>query len=133
MDNINPTHYRECPALHCEVIDITAGMSFRRGNAFKYAARAGLKTADPTEDLRKAEWYLRELRKSCGGNYSYINDNHPDIIEDTVRGVLLQHIYMGALDASLEALDAIFWGSYTLDTDIREIGDAAYISSLKGY
>lgn len=31
------------------------------GNAMKYVSRAGKKTADPTQDLRKAVWYLKRL------------------------------------------------------------------------
>lgn len=34
------------------------GLGFCLGNAVKYIARAGRKTVDPLEDLRKARWYI---------------------------------------------------------------------------
>lgn len=60
-DQINPPHYRRFPV---EVIDITEHLSFNRGNAVKYLARAGHKAgADELTDLRKAAWYVaREIR-----------------------------------------------------------------------
>jgi hypothetical protein len=37
-------------------------MGFCRGNAVKYIWRAGAKSTNPAEDLKKAIWYLeREL------------------------------------------------------------------------
>jgi hypothetical protein len=63
-DNINhPSHYSEGPAkCQCgrpiECIDITQHMDFLRGNALKYIWRAGRKTEDKIEDLKKAIWYL---------------------------------------------------------------------------
>lgn len=58
-DPVNhPSHYTRFDA---EVIDITRHLSFDRGNAIKYIARAGAK--DPSrelEDLEKALWYLRD-------------------------------------------------------------------------
>lgn len=46
----------------CETIKVIESMgigySFCLGNAVKYLMRAGLKTADPAEDLRKAAWYV---------------------------------------------------------------------------
>lgn len=39
-------------------------MTFNAGNAVKYIWRAGLKSDDPVQDLRKAVWYLeREIRR----------------------------------------------------------------------
>ena len=39
-------------------------LGFNLGNVVKYIARAGHKTADSLQDLKKAEWYLnREIKK----------------------------------------------------------------------
>ena len=63
-DPINhPKHYTEHPS-GIEVIQITEHMNFCLGNVIKYTLRAGLKTEDPIEDLRKARWYLdREIAR----------------------------------------------------------------------
>lgn len=62
-DAVNPRHYREHPS-GVECIAITEAFGFNLGNVIKYVWRAGLKSADPTEDLRKAQWYLeRELAR----------------------------------------------------------------------
>ena len=40
------------------------GLGFNLGNVVKYIARAGRKTKDGLQDLKKAEWYLnREIKK----------------------------------------------------------------------
>lgn len=40
------------------------GLGFHLGNVVKYIARAGRKTADGLQDLRKAAWYLdREIKR----------------------------------------------------------------------
>lgn len=57
-DNVNnPAHYR---AGSIEVIDVIEafGLGFHLGNATKYILRAGRKTQDTTEDIKKAIWYL---------------------------------------------------------------------------
>lgn len=61
-DPVNhPDHYTQF-SNGAEVIDITENLNFNVGNAVKYLARAGRKTEDPVEDLRKAAWYVnREL------------------------------------------------------------------------
>lgn len=61
-DSVNhPAHYQGF-SNGAEVIDITENLSFNLGNVVKYVARAGRKTADPSEDLRKAQFYLdREI------------------------------------------------------------------------
>lgn len=61
-DPVNhPQHYTDHPA-GVECIEITEHMNFCLGNATKYIWRAGLKSADPSEDLLKARWYInREL------------------------------------------------------------------------
>ena len=62
-DSINPTHYRQHPS-GVECIQIAEHMGFCTGNAIKYIWRAGLKGADPLEDLRKARWYIdREIAR----------------------------------------------------------------------
>ena len=58
----NPKHYQFSNGA--QVIDITENLSFNMGNIVKYVARAGRKTADPLEDLLKAQFYLeRELER----------------------------------------------------------------------
>ncbi len=40
------------------------GLNFSLGNVLKYMSRAGKKSAQPLEDLRKASWYLnREIKR----------------------------------------------------------------------
>ena len=71
-DNVNhPVHYQplfEMKPLEC--IDITKNMPFIWGNAFKYVWRAGSKgdKAKMIEDLRKAEWYLRNAFETYDGS-----------------------------------------------------------------
>ena len=55
MENVNhPAHYN---SGGIEVIDVIEdwGLGFCLGNALKYICRAGRKTNDPTEDLKKAQ------------------------------------------------------------------------------
>ena len=59
-DPVNhPSHYTQYPV---EVIELTRHMSFTRGNAVKYIARAGFKGGPEKElqDLEKAEWYIKD-------------------------------------------------------------------------
>ena len=50
------------------------GLGFNLGNVVKYIARAGYKTADSLQDLRKAAWYLdREIKR--------INSKAPDMVK----------------------------------------------------
>lgn len=58
------------PAHYCsdgiEAIDVIEafGLGFCLGNVVKYVLRAGRKSADALEDLRKAQWYLeREIER----------------------------------------------------------------------
>lgn len=68
MEVVNhPAHYN---SGGIEVIDVIEdwGLGFSLGNALKYICRAGRKTNDPTEDLKKAQWYIRRAmwnRESC--------------------------------------------------------------------
>jgi len=58
-DPVNhPSHYTAHPS-GVECIQVTEHMNFCIGNAVKYLWRAGQKSEDPLEDLRKAEWYVR--------------------------------------------------------------------------
>ena len=59
MEQINPSHYKKHPS-GVECIKIARHFNFCLGNAFKYIWRAGIKTTDPREDLRKAIRYLEE-------------------------------------------------------------------------
>lgn len=66
VDAINPSHYRAHPS-GVECIAVTEHMNFCLGNAIKYIWRAGLKSASPIEDLRKARWYVdREISRLEG-------------------------------------------------------------------
>jgi hypothetical protein len=57
----HPRHYTSHPS-GVECIDIAEHFGFNLGNATKYIWRAGLKSADPLEDLKKARWYIeREI------------------------------------------------------------------------
>lgn len=53
-----PAHYTSHPS-GIECIEVVEHLPFNVGNAIKYLWRAGLKTEDPTVDLRKADWYVR--------------------------------------------------------------------------
>lgn len=63
-DNVNhPQHYNAHPA-GVECVTIAEHFGFNLGNAIKYIWRAGLKSASPLEDLRKAAWYVnREIER----------------------------------------------------------------------
>jgi hypothetical protein len=63
-DTVNhPTHYNSHPS-GIECIVVVEHYGFNVGNAIKYLWRAGLKTDDPLEDLRKAQWYVsREIAR----------------------------------------------------------------------
>jgi hypothetical protein len=63
-DPVNhPRHYTQHPS-GVEAITICEHENFCRGNALKYLLRAGIKSPDPVEDLRKAAWYIqREIER----------------------------------------------------------------------
>jgi len=66
-DPINhPDHYTTHPS-GVECIQVTEHMNFNVGNATKYLWRAGLKTENPVEDLKKARWYIEREIKRVGG------------------------------------------------------------------
>jgi hypothetical protein len=55
----HPSHYRAYYPGGPECIDVTGAMGFNVGNAVKYLWRAGRKTPDAIEDLRKALVYVQ--------------------------------------------------------------------------
>lgn len=60
MSNVDhPKHYQTKSGL--EVIDVIKEfeLGFNLGNAVKYILRYGKKSEDPTEDIEKAIWYLK--------------------------------------------------------------------------
>lgn len=59
----HPKHYNKHPS-GVECIDIVEHYNFNLGNAIKYIWRAGLKSDNPVEDLKKAAWYVnREIER----------------------------------------------------------------------
>lgn len=67
-DPVNhPKHYTGHPS-GVECITIVEHMGFNLGNAIKYVWRAGVKSPDPLEDLKKASWYIeREIERLTKG------------------------------------------------------------------
>lgn len=65
-DAVNhPQHYGGEDNLY-ETINVVEAweLGFCLGNAVKYISRAGKKTADAVEDLKKARWYVdREIKR----------------------------------------------------------------------
>lgn len=73
-DPVNhPKHYTDGPKCeHCgktiECIVVVERLSFAVGNCIKYLWRAGLKSKDPIEDLKKGAWYIqREIERLSRG------------------------------------------------------------------
>jgi hypothetical protein len=55
----HPSHYGgDTVYEHIKVVEAW-GLNYALGNATKYIARAGKKTANPIEDLKKAQWYIQ--------------------------------------------------------------------------
>jgi hypothetical protein len=69
----HPPHYNSHPArCECgrriECIQIVEHMNFCLGNAIKYLWRAGVKSPNAVEDLKKARWYIdREIQRIESG------------------------------------------------------------------
>ncbi len=69
MSNLEDPYYyrgRAYDGFTIEAIDVVEafGLGFCLGNAIHYILRAGKKTKDPREDLRKARWMIeRELQR----------------------------------------------------------------------
>lgn len=63
-DRVNhPKHYTSHPS-GIECITVVEHYNFNIGNAIKYLWRAGIKSDDPIEDLKKAAWYVnREIER----------------------------------------------------------------------
>lgn len=71
-DLINLEYYRGKSRL--QVIDIIeiCEFNFHIGNAVKYLLRAGKKTKDPIDDLKKVKWYLdRFLSMELFDDYTF--------------------------------------------------------------
>lgn len=63
-DKINhPEHYKSGGMEAIDVIE-AFGLGFHLGNAVKYILRAGRKTSDAKEDIKKAIWYLERFNAS---------------------------------------------------------------------
>jgi len=65
-DKVNhPSHYGgESNAYEAIKIIESWDLNFSLGNVIKYSLRAGKKSDNPIEDLRKARWYLdREIKR----------------------------------------------------------------------
>ena len=62
----HPPHYTQHPS-GVECIQITEHLNFCLGNAIKYIWRAGLKSEDAVEDLKKARFYIEREIKRLGG------------------------------------------------------------------
>lgn len=70
-DQVNhPQHYNqgavECIDAIQSALTPEEFAGFCKGNCIKYCWRAGVKTNDSFEDLRKAQWYLTRLAASMG-------------------------------------------------------------------
>jgi hypothetical protein len=64
----HPPHYNAHPS-GVECITVVEHYGFNVGNAIKYLWRAGQKSPDPLEDLRKAAWYVnREIERLSAGS-----------------------------------------------------------------
>lgn len=64
-DTVNhPPHYNQHPS-GIECITIVEHFNFNLGNAIKYIWRAGLKSEDPIEDLKKAAFYISREIERC--------------------------------------------------------------------
>ena len=69
----HPDYYKRGGVEAIDAIEAW-GLGFNLGNVVKYIARAGHKTADGLQDLRKAAWYLdREIKR--------INSKAPDMVK----------------------------------------------------
>lgn len=83
----NPSHYVNAhPGMEC--IDLTADMSFCLGNACKYVWRHRSK-GNPSEDLRKAAWYVRRARQR--GERVRLSARQRNVIQNLIRQTGFQH------------------------------------------
>lgn len=117
----HPRHYNSHPS-GVEAIIICEHLTFNVGNAVKYLFRAGIKTPDPIEDLKKAAWYIaRELwrltkkpgaeelfRSECDALRRRIVEQDAELVdyEKTVTALREQLREEQARRASYQAVDA---------------------------
>lgn len=83
FDSINkPSHYAE--GRKYETIDVIEDwqLSYRLGNCVKYLSRAGRKSENPLEDLRKAQWYLAREIKAVEESQKPYQVTYEDVLED---------------------------------------------------
>ncbi|MBV9923163.1 MAG: DUF3310 domain-containing protein [Pseudonocardia sp.] len=109
VDLVNhPPHYRHPSGIEC--IEITRHCSFDLGNAIKYIWRADAKNG--AQDLRKAQWYLRDILSTgqCSfpphkAKHLLIEANMAD--HDEQRVSMLAAICQGRLDAAIMMIDEV--------------------------
>jgi len=99
METVNhPEHYNKHPS-GVECIDIAEHFDFNIGSAIKYIWRAGLKTADAIQDLKKAEWYIKREIELLSIPYpnrtnvefgTFSDDSIPEDVDDEAWEDLLQ-------------------------------------------
>lgn len=125
-DQINPDHYRfgvldtDGRPIY-EVIKVIEAwnLGFKVGNAIKYLSRAGHKTKDPLEDLKKAYWYITRAlcypenlgKSSTRLPYTLSNVRTAWGLDNSPIGVVLLHISNGDID----------WAAETLQKEIERI------------
>lgn len=69
-----PFHYNhveggiECIDYIKQVLGLDGFIAYCRGNAMKYNHRAFYK-GNPSEDMRKAEWYMKKLNEALKEKY----------------------------------------------------------------
>ena len=80
----HPPHYTQHPS-GIECIQITEHMNFNLGNAIKYVWRAGLKSDNPVEDLRKAAWYITREISRLEKQSSYIAEQDGKTLGDATN------------------------------------------------
>lgn len=109
----HPAHYTSgfsSKAVEC--IDITRGLSFSLGNAFKYVWRAGKKgsVAKAREDLDKARWYLRDVAEfglESGPDIEGSRRIFGLVVPDGVRHHILKSILQLDLSAAEVGIDQL--------------------------
>lgn len=70
IDMVNsPPHYKSGGVETIDFIEAKQ-LGYHLGNVVKYISRAGIKSHNPLEDIRKAKWYLdrhlEQLEKDAG-------------------------------------------------------------------
>lgn len=106
---VNHPHHYTHHASGVEAITITENLGFNLGNAFKYLFRCGVK-GDPTEDLRKALWYLeRERERREFLHFRFESDRYDARFdgEHAIAKILrVEHRYSGHMTSALERIYA---------------------------